>query len=138
MGAQVCRFQRDVAELDAIVAFTTGFLVEHGLDAGLAQVVDLATEELFVNMVRYNTETDAQIDIAIEAVGAGVRVSLRDTGVKRFDPTAYVGFDVPPEAGAEERGGLGIFLVLKMVDDIHYQYRDGVSTISFETHPETG
>ncbi len=60
-----------------------------------------------------------------------MEVSLVDFDVERFDPT--VAGQVNVEAPLEDRepGGLGIFLVLKMVDAINYDYHDRQSRTTF-------
>jgi len=125
------KFKRSFDELSRIVAMTEAFFAEHGIDPALRNVVDLAIEELFVNMVNYNTETREDILIEMRPHDHGVEVSLTDFDVERFDPTEVRAVDV--DAPLEERtpGGLGLYLVLKMVDAIHYEYRDRQSRITF-------
>ena len=84
-----------------------------------------------MNMVTYDTETDANILIEMQPHEHGVQVSITDFDVKRFDPRDARPVDV--EAPLEQRspGGLGLFLVLKMVASIHYEYRDRTSKITF-------
>lgn len=127
---------RELSELAKIVSFMDDYFAANELDASIRQVVDLATEELFVNMVQYNTETTSAIDIQIAQLDNGVQVSLTDYGVDAFDPTRAGQPDVTDIEVERTPGGLGIFLVLKMVDAINYQYRDRVSTITFEKHWE--
>jgi serine/threonine-protein kinase RsbW len=125
------KFKRNFDELRNIVTMTEVFFREEGLQPGLRNVVDLATEELFVNMVTYNTESDEDILIQMNPHEHGVEVCLTDYNVERFDPTIAGPIDV--EAPLDERtpGGLGLYLVLKMVDSIHYEYRNRQSTITF-------
>ena len=125
------KFKRSFDELRNIVTMTEAVFQQEGLKADLRNVVDLATEELFVNMVTYNTETDKDILIQIIPHERGIEVSLTDYDVARFDPTRASKVDV--DAPLEERtpGGLGLFLVLKMVDSIHYEYRNRQSKITF-------
>jgi serine/threonine-protein kinase RsbW len=125
------KFKRNFDELRNIVTMTEVFFREEGLQPGLRNVVDLATEELFVNMVTYNTESDEDILIQMNRHEHGVEVCLTDYDVERFDPTIAGPIDV--EAPLDERtpGGLGLYLVLKMVDSIHYEYRNRQSTITF-------
>jgi serine/threonine-protein kinase RsbW len=125
------KFSRSFDELQNIVAFTHEFFDQQGVDPPLRYIVDLCVEELFVNMVNYNTETDAEIRIEIGPHEHGIEVSLTDYDVDRFDPTAARPVDV--EAPLEKRtpGGLGLYLVLKMADSIHYEYRDRTSKITF-------
>lgn len=127
-------FDRNFDELDKIVSMTEAFFQQEGIASRLRHVVDLAIEELFVNMVTYNTETNQPIKIGMQTNGSGIEVHLTDSDVERFDPTTlrYVDVDAPLENRTP--GGLGLFLVLKMVDSINYQYRDRQSTISFMVH----
>ena len=125
------KFKRSFDELDNIVTMTEVFFREEGLPPGLRNVVDLATEELFVNMVSYNTETNEDILIEMEPREGGVQVRLTDYDVERFDPTIVGPIDVDAPLDDRTPGGLGLYLVLKMVDSIHYEYRNRQSTITF-------
>ena len=125
------KFNRSFDELKNIVTMTETLFKDEGLQPGLRHVVDLATEELFVNMVTYNTESDEDILIQMRPHEHGVEVSLTDYDVDRFDPAAAGPVDI--HAPLEERtpGGLGLYLVLKMVDSMHYEYRNRQSKITF-------
>ena len=125
------KFKRNFDELKNIVTMTEVLFREEALPAGLRNVVDLATEELFVNMVTYNTESDEDILIQMEPHEHGVEVRLTDYDVGRFDPTVAGPIDVDAPLDERTPGGLGLYLVLKMVDSIHYEYRNRTSTITF-------
>lgn len=125
------KFKRNFDELKNIVAMTEALFREAGLQAGLRNVVDLATEELFVNMVTYNTESNKDILIQMVPHEHGIEVSLTDYEVERFDPRSAVGVDVNAPLDERTPGGLGLYLVLKMVDSIHYEYRNRKSKITF-------
>ena len=125
------KFKRSFEEIRNIVSMTADFFAQESLDDSLRNAVDLATEELFVNMVTYNTETEADILIEMQPANGGIEVSLTDYDVDRFDPTEATSLDI--EASLDDRtpGGLGLYLILKMVDSIHYEYRDRTSKITF-------
>jgi len=125
------KFKRSFDELKNIVALTDRFFRENDLDPSLRYVVDLATEELFVNMVTYNVETNEDILIQMTPDHHGVTVSLTDSDVERFDPTEVGPVDIDSSAEVRVPGGLGLYLVLKMVDSIHYEYRNRESKITF-------
>lgn len=125
------KFKRSFDELKNIVTMTEELFREEGLQPGLRNVVDLATEELFVNMVTYNTETDEDILIEMRPHEHGVEVSLTDYSVDRFDPTGAGPIDVDAPLDERTPGGLGLYLVLKMVDSIQYEYRNRQSRITF-------
>jgi len=125
------KFKRDFGELKNIVAMTESVFQEMGLQPGMRNVVDLATEELFVNMVTYNTESNKDILIEMVPHALGLEVRLTDFDVERFDPTSATKVDINAPLDERTPGGLGLYLVMKMVDSIHYEYRNRQSKITF-------
>jgi len=125
------KFGRQLGELTNIVAFTDRFFAQENAAPSVRYIIDLCVEELFVNMVTYNTETTADILIEMDTNGQGVKVSLTDYDVERFDPRDAGNVDIDAPLEQRTPGGLGLYLVLKMVDSIHYEYRDRVSRITF-------
>lgn len=125
------KFSRSFDQIKEIVAFTEAVFGTYKLEPKLRHVVDLAVEELFVNMVTYNTETDEDILIEMTPHEHGIEVSLTDFNVGRFDPREVGPVDVDAPLSDRAPGGLGLYLVLKMVDSIHYGYRNRQSKITF-------
>ena len=124
-------FGRSLDQLKNIVAFTDLFFAEHDIDPSVRYIVDLCVEELFVNMVTYDTETSADILIEMDRHEQGVKASLTDFDVERFDPREVKPVDVDAPLEQRTPGGLGLYLVLKMVSSIHYEYRNRNSKITF-------
>ncbi|MDH3645726.1 MAG: ATP-binding protein [Gammaproteobacteria bacterium] len=125
------KFSRSFDEIKEIVFFTEQFFKKHDIDTSKRYLVDLCVEEIFVNMVTYDTETDADILIEMLPHENGVEVSLTDYGVERFDPREAGSVDINAPLEQRTPGGLGLYLVLKMVDEIHYEYKNRTSKISF-------
>jgi anti-sigma regulatory factor (Ser/Thr protein kinase) len=124
-------FGRSLDELGNIVNFTDGFFLENDIDSSVRYIVDLCVEELFVNMITYNTESSADILIEMSPHEHGVEISLTDFDVERFDPREIGSVDVDAPLEQRTPGGLGLYLVLKMVNSIHYEYRNRTSKITF-------
>jgi anti-sigma regulatory factor (Ser/Thr protein kinase) len=124
-------YSRSFDEISRIVEDTEDFFARQGVNPSLRTAVDLCVEELFVNMVNYNIETQSNILIEMKAQEDGVQVSLSDFDVERFDPTVLREVDVDSPVAERNPGGLGLYLVLKMVDSIHYEYRNRTSKITF-------
>jgi len=124
-------YRRSFDEIARIVADTGEFFSRHDIDPSLRMKVDLSLEELFVNLVTYNTETKRDIELEMRPVDGGLEVSLTDYDVQRFDPTLVRDVDVDAPLSERTPGGLGLFLVLKMADSIHYEYHDRTSRITF-------
>ncbi|MDX1555358.1 MAG: ATP-binding protein [Xanthomonadales bacterium] len=125
------KYRRSFDEIKRIVADTEQFFAEEGIDPSLRLKVDLSIEELFVNMVTYDTETDRDILIEMTPIENGIEVSLTDFDVDPFDPTKPRDIDIDAPITERDPGGLGLYLVLKMADSIHYRYHDRTSTITF-------
>lgn len=125
------KFKRNFNELKNIVTMTESVFQELGMSPAIRNIVDLATEEVFVNMVTYNTETNEDILIEMLAHPLGLEVRLTDFDVGRFDPTRAIHANVDAPVDERSTGGLGLYLVMKMVDSIHYEYRDRQSKITF-------
>lgn len=125
------KFKRSFEEIRNIVSMTAEFFAQESLDNSLRNAVDLATEELFVNMVTYNIETTADILIEMQRTNGGIEVSLTDYDVDRFDPTKATSPNMGVPLHERKPDGLGLYLVLKMVDSIHYEYHDRTSKITF-------
>ena len=124
-------YKRSFDEIGNIVADTEQFFAQEDIDESLRMKVDLSLEELFVNMVTYNTETSSEILIQMKRIENGIEVSLTDYDVDRFDPTTAGKVDVNAPLDDRVPGGLGLYLVMKMADSINYEYHGRTSRISF-------
>jgi serine/threonine-protein kinase RsbW len=125
------KFRRSLDELKNIVDLTDRLFDAEDIDPSLRYIVDLCVEELFVNMVTYNTESRADILIEMDPREHGVEVSLTDFDVERFDPREIEPVNVDAPLEQRTPGGLGLYLVLKMVDSIHYEHHERTSKITF-------
>lgn len=132
------KYKRGFDQIGELVADTEKFFADENIDQSLRMKVDLSLEELFVNMVTYNTESDRDIQVEMTAIDGGVEVSLTDYDVERFDPTLAPEVDVDAPLSERTPGGLGLYLVLKMADSIHYEYHDRTSKITFTNRLAAG
>ena len=92
--------------------------------------MQLAVEEIFVNIASYayGQETgSAEIRMTVEDGCAGIE--FRDSGTP-FDPLAKADPDVTLPAEERQIGGLGIFMVKKMMDDVQYRYEGGENILT--------
>jgi anti-sigma regulatory factor (Ser/Thr protein kinase) len=115
-------FRREIDAIGEVFAFLETFADGQEIDEKTAFCINLVVEELFTNMVRHNQGGSDRITLSIERRNDRVHLELVDTDVEPFDPETA---EVPPiDAGIEARrpGGLGIYLVKKMVDDLNYDY----------------
>jgi serine/threonine-protein kinase RsbW len=124
-------FKKDMSSLGAIFSFLDESLAHLAPDEATNFVVNLATEELFTNMVKYSKESRNDIAISVEGDGRRVIVRLTDTDVEPFDIRMAKQVDTGLHLEQRRVGGLGIHIVRQLVDDIQYEYVDRCSKITF-------
>lgn len=120
-GAQRA-FERSFDSIPALVAFTAETFASFGIDRRVLPAVDLAVEELFTNMVKYGTASNAAVRIDVRMIDDGAEVTLIDRDVEPFDVTRAPDVDVRASISEREPGGLGLHLVRRMADCVEYEY----------------
>ena len=129
--------QRDIGELDRIVAGVKSFWEAHRLPAGDRFAVDFAIEELFTNMVKYGKPGSTRIRLRLQCEPGAVAVRLVDPDSENFDPTVDRKVDVDAPLEARRPGGLGLHVIPKMVDAFSFEYAGRESRISFKKRTES-
>ena len=89
--------------------------------------VNTAVDEIYSNIARYSGATVATLGCQITEEKAVLRFS--DNG-RPYDPTEKADPDTTLSADDREIGGLGIFMVKKMMDEMHYEYADGLNILT--------
>ena len=124
------KFKRDIRSLEHIFAFLREFQKRNDIQNCGALGLDLIVEELFTNMVKYNSENTNDILIHLERCENKLILILNDFDVEPFDITKVS--SVNTKQCLEERavGGLGIHLVKCIADELDYEYCDRTSKIT--------
>ncbi|MGA7305258.1 MAG: ATP-binding protein [Rhodothermales bacterium] len=123
-------FTRNLDELHKVFIFLDTFAEASDVDMSVSLPVRLAVEELFTNMVKYNKDSRADITLSIDRSDDEVKIVLTDFDTEPFDITSAGDVDITASLDERTPGGLGIHLVKRMVDEIHYRYKDRVSQIT--------
>ena len=116
-----------VYKLDEVLGFVGGILDDAECSMKARIQIDVAVEEIFVNIAHYayeGSEGTAEIIVHIEDSPKTAVMEFRDSGV-RFDPLERPDPDTTLSADQRQIGGLGIFMVKKSMDDVAYRYEDG-------------
>ena len=93
--------------------------------------IDLAVEEIFVNIANYAYAPNVGMALISVDVDEQRRafITFEDSGVP-YDPLAKDDPDITLSAKERQVGGLGIFMVKKTMDDMLYEYRDGKNVLT--------
>jgi len=121
-----------VDNLDKVIAFVDEQLEQYDCPMKIQMQVDVAVEEIFVNIASYAYKPDvgdALIRVNVTEEPLAVYLTFMDSGVP-YDPLAKEDPDVTLSAEERQIGGLGIFMVKKSMDDVKYEYKDGQNILT--------
>ena len=96
--------------------------------------IDIAAEELFVNIANYAYQNDigeASVLVAVNQEPLSVSITFVDNGIP-YDPLARNDPDVSLSAEDRKIGGLGIYMVKKSMDNVSYEYKNGQNILTIE------
>ena len=94
--------------------------------------IDVAVEELFINIASYayeHGEGIAVVQVTVHEEPLSVEITFIDNGVQ-YDPLAKPDPDTTLSAKERKKGGLGIFMVKKTMDNVSYEYKDGKNILT--------
>ena len=95
--------------------------------------VRMVCEELVVNVVdyAYPDRTDGYLDVEIEKDEQAITIRLKDGGVA-FNPLEVEAPDITKPLEERQIGGLGIFIMLKKMDSVSYEYTDSENILTIK------
>lgn len=92
--------------------------------------IRLAVDEAYTNIIKhaYHNDNHKKVDIEIGYDNDEFWISLIDTG-NAFDPSNYSKPDVRQKIKQKKRGGVGVYLIKKLMDNVEYHTDGSVNTI---------
>ena len=139
MSAINLTIEANTDNLDKVLSFVDQRLEELDCSMKVQMQIDLAIEEVYVNVAQYayqhlppEERRKGMVSICVEDLDdpKRVEVTFSDEGIP-FDPLAKEDPDVTLNADSRPIGGLGIFMVKKSMDSVEYEYKDGKNILKF-------
>ncbi len=94
-----------------------------------ANRLQIAADEIFTNIRSYSGAT--KIRCVFSWQGSVATLIFTDDGIP-YDPLSNKEPDTSASAQSRAVGGLGIFLVRRLMDNVSYQYQNGLNTLTLE------
>ena len=121
-----------IENLDEVLGFVDGQLEELECPMKAQMQIDVAVEEIFVNIASYAYAPgigNAVVRFESSQDPTSVTITFIDSGIP-YDPVRKDDPDVTLSAEERGIGGLGIYMAKKAMDDMKYVYRDGQNILS--------
>lgn len=113
--------------IETVTDFVTDELDKINCPIKIRAQISIAIDELFGNIVHYAYQFEtgtATIKLYTEENPLTVIITFSDNGIP-FNPLKQADPDIHADAETREVGGMGIFLVKKLMDLVEYSYKDG-------------
>lgn len=124
-------FPADEAHLDEAIAFAKEMLAEKPVPKKITTQILTAVDEVFTNIFSYayqDGDGAGTVRLGIRVDEKTILLRFSDSGLA-FDPLKAADPDLDIPAEEREIGGLGIFLVKKMMDKVIYARKDGQNVL---------
>ena len=123
----------EISEISRLNGFIEDIGEEFSLTPDVVFNLNLVLEEAVVNIINYAypKEENQSIYLSARLHEGSIVLILTDTG-KEFDPTMAPEADVTLSADEREIGGLGIFLIRQIMNEVRYERIDGKNILTLE------
>jgi anti-sigma regulatory factor (Ser/Thr protein kinase) len=116
------------------INFIENYIAKIGIQKEDATNILLASEEIIINIISYAYENEkGTIKIDLSNDKGRINLNFTDYG-KPFNPLKINETDISLPLEKRGEGGYGILIVKKIMDSVHYEYRDGKNVLTVTKH----
>ncbi|MDD2380339.1 MAG: ATP-binding protein [Mariniphaga sp.] len=123
--------KNNISELERLVAFLESLQNEWNIPASTIPSINLALEEALTNVIFYAFENDDEQEIKLDFKlnNNQLTMIISDNG-KPYDPTTKTDPDINLSVKDRPVGGLGIFLIKQLMDEVSYQRKGNLNQLT--------
>jgi len=119
-----------IGNIEAVTAFIDEFLEVIDCPLNTIIQINIALDEIFSNIVNYAyPDGEGTVTVGVEETDGTIGIVFKDHGIP-YDPLTAKKPDLSLPAEDRPIGGLGIYMVRKMVDAVSYRHEDGQNMLS--------
>lgn len=126
MSSKAIKYSISVEASTAYLAEVRNFVANHALAHGVSEKdiseIRLAVDEAYTNIIKhaYKNKPKKPVNIEIGFEDALIWVTITDEG-ESFDPSTYSEPDLLKRIKNKQRGGMGVYLIRKLMDQVQYK-----------------
>ena len=120
------KIESQTDNLEEMRSFVSGIAEKMGFGPDERDQIELAVDEACTNVIKhaYNYETDKVINLIVKVENEKLTIIIEDTGLG-FDPGEVELPDMDQYIKEMRVGGLGIYLMKTLMDEIDYEIEPG-------------
>jgi len=120
----------EIDHLDNVLDFVNAAIDDLKADLKFSNNINIAVEEIFVNIAHYAyPEGDGDVIVSVLISDNNVTIEFTDSGIP-YNPLEKADPDTTLSADERSIGGLGIFMVKKLMDTMNYRYDNNKNILS--------
>jgi anti-sigma regulatory factor (Ser/Thr protein kinase) len=123
--------------LEKVQQFVSSFAEKRGFTQKRIKALELATEEVVVNIIRYAYPEDSgtvEVSCGVDE-NDRIIIEIMDTGTP-FNPLSQSKPNLSDDIAERKIGGLGIFFIRMMMDQVKYRHENGKNILTLIPHQE--
>lgn len=120
-----------IEKLDEVLDFVNESLEECDCSMKLINQINIAVEEIFVNIAHYAYNPEVGAAAIRISVSDQVLIEFEDNG-KPYNPLLKIDPDISINAEERDIGGLGIFMVKKIMDSVEYDNKENKNILTIK------
>ncbi|MCX5882558.1 MAG: ATP-binding protein [Deltaproteobacteria bacterium] len=127
-----------IENMELLVQFISDIARKVGFPGKRVKEIELATEEALVNIINY-AYPDHSGDIKVTCTqdpSKALIIKIEDTGIA-FDIMSLKDPDISASISDREVGGLGVFLIRKLMDKVQYHRKNKKNILKLVVHIAT-
>jgi len=124
--------QATVDNIETVTDFVNEYLDEVECSLKVQMQIAVVIDEIFSNIAHYAytpSVGDVTVSVMVNKETKVLMLSFADSGVA-YNPLVKEDPDVTLSAEERQIGGMGIFMVKKLMDDITYEYVEGRNVLT--------
>lgn len=129
---KVLTVEAKIDNVETVTNFINEVLEENDASIKAQTQIDVVIDELFSNIAFYAYPDGVGLaTVTIDIVDENAVITFIDSGMP-YNPLENKDPDITLSAQERTEGGLGIFMVKKMMDNIYYKHEDNKNMLTIE------